>query len=48
MRIPLEKALQALHLMVEGNGIRSISRITGLHIETVSALLKKLENARLC
>jgi transposase-like protein/IS1 family transposase len=41
MRVPLEKALQALHLMVEGNGIRSISRITGLHIETVLALLKK-------
>ena len=41
MRIPMEKALQALNLMVEGVGIRSISRITGLHIETVLALLKK-------
>ncbi len=41
MRIPMEKALQALHLMVEGVGIRSISRITGLHIETVLALLEK-------
>lgn len=41
MRIPIEKALQALNLMVVGCGIRSISRITGLHIETVLALLKK-------
>jgi transposase-like protein/IS1 family transposase len=41
MRIPMEKALQAIHLMVEGNSIRSISRLTGLHIETVLALLKK-------
>jgi transposase-like protein/IS1 family transposase len=41
MRVPLEKALQALHLMVEGCGIRSISRITGLHIETVLTLLEK-------
>jgi transposase-like protein/IS1 family transposase len=41
MRIPMGKALQALNLMVEGCGIRSISRITGLHMETVLNLLKK-------
>jgi transposase-like protein len=46
MRIPLEKALQALNLMVEGCGIRSISRITGLHIETVLALLEKAVSFR--
>jgi transposase-like protein/IS1 family transposase len=41
MRVPFEKALQALNLLVEGVGIRSVSRITGLHIETVLALLQK-------
>jgi IS1 family transposase len=41
MRIPLEKALQALNLLVEGCGIRVTSRITGLHQETVLALLAK-------
>jgi transposase-like protein/IS1 family transposase len=41
MRIPFEKALQALNLMVEGCGIRSISRVTGLHMVTVLALLAK-------
>jgi IS1 family transposase len=41
MRISLEKALQALNLLVEGCGIRVTSRITGLHQETVLALLEK-------
>jgi transposase-like protein len=41
MRIPVEKAIQALNLLVEGCGIRVTSRITGLHQETVLALLEK-------
>lgn len=41
MRVPLERAVQAVHLLVEGCGIRSISRVTGLHKETVLALLVK-------
>lgn len=41
MRIPMEKALQALNLLVEGCGIRVTSRITDLHQETVLALLEK-------
>ncbi len=41
MRIPVEKAVQALNLMVEGCGIRTVSRVTELHQETVLALLEK-------
>lgn len=41
MRVPLEKAVQALNLLVEGCGIRVTSRITGLHQDTVLALLEK-------
>jgi len=41
MRVPFEKALQAMNLLVEGCGIRVTSRITGLHQETVLALLEK-------
>jgi IS1 family transposase len=37
----MEKALQAVNLLVEGCGIRVTSRITGLHQETVLALLEK-------
>jgi transposase-like protein/IS1 family transposase len=39
MRIPLEKAEMVLRLLIEGNSIRSIQRITGLHQETILNLL---------
>jgi IS1 family transposase/transposase-like protein len=48
MRIPLEKALLCLHLLVEGNSIRSIERVVGLEKKTIISLLllaaKKAEN----
>lgn len=39
MRISLDKAEMCLRLLVEGNSIRSIQRITGLHQETILNLL---------
>jgi IS1 family transposase len=39
MRIPLDKAEMCLTLLVEGNSIRSIQRITGLHQVTILRLL---------
>ncbi|MDQ3668563.1 MAG: IS1 family transposase [Acidobacteriota bacterium] len=39
MRISLDKAEMCLRLLVEGNSIRSIQRITGLHQETILGLL---------
>lgn len=39
MRVPLEKAEMCLRLLLEGNSIRSIQRITGLHQETILSLL---------
>src|SRR5258706_2755051 len=39
MRISLEKAELALQLLVEGNSIRSTTRITGLHQVTILNLL---------
>jgi transposase-like protein/IS1 family transposase len=39
MRIPLERALLALQLMVEGCSVRSIERITGSDKKTLLALL---------
>jgi transposase-like protein/IS1 family transposase len=39
MRISLDKAETCLKLMLEGMSIRSIQRITGLHQETILALL---------
>src|SRR2546426_1918397 len=41
MRVNLEKALQVLTLLVEGCGIRVVQRVTGLHQQTVLALLEK-------
>lgn len=41
MRVSLDRALQVVNLLVEGCGIRVTSRITGLHQETVLALLAK-------
>ena len=39
MRIPVEKAELILQLLCEGNGIRSIARITGAHQVTILKLL---------
>jgi transposase-like protein/IS1 family transposase len=39
MRIPLEKAELCLQLLLEGNSIRSTSRITGIHQVTILHLL---------
>jgi transposase-like protein/IS1 family transposase len=39
MRLPLEKALMVLHMLVEGVSIRSITRITGVEKKTVLSLL---------
>jgi transposase-like protein len=41
MRIPLERALLCLTLLIEGNSIRSIERITGVHRDTILDLLLK-------
>ncbi len=41
MRVSLDRAIHALNLLVEGCGIRVTSRVTGLHQETVLALLEK-------
>src|SRR5260370_8893033 len=39
MRIPIEKAELCLQLLLEGNSIRSTTRITGLHQVTILNLL---------
>jgi transposase-like protein len=39
MRIPLEKAVLCLTLLIEGNSIRSTERITGVHRDTILDLL---------
>jgi IS1 family transposase len=48
MRIPFEKALLCLQLLVEGNSVNSTSRITGLEKKTILSLLvlagEKCEN----
>src|SRR5687768_7881504 len=40
LRCDPEKAYQALHLLVEGMGIRAIERLTGLHRDTVMTVLE--------
>ena len=40
MLLPMEKALLALELLVEGNSVRSTARITKIHHATVLALLE--------
>ncbi|MBA2621259.1 MAG: IS1 family transposase [Acidobacteria bacterium] len=40
MRLPEEKALMCLRLLVEGNSIRSTERITDVHRDTIISLLK--------
>ncbi len=39
MRIPQEKAVLALQLLVEGSSVRTTERITGLHRDTILKLL---------
>lgn len=39
MRVPVDEAKRALHMLVEGNSIRSVVRLTGLHKKTVLKLL---------
>lgn len=39
MRIPIDRALLALHLLVEGNSIRSIERVVGLEKKTIISLM---------
>lgn len=39
MRIPIDKAVMALHLLLEGNAVASVERVTGLHKRTILNLL---------
>lgn len=41
MRLPLDRALLCLQLVVEGNSVRSTERITGVHRDTILALVVK-------
>jgi len=40
MRLPLDRALLCLQLLLEGNSVRSTERITGVHRDTILALLE--------
>jgi transposase-like protein len=40
LRVPMEKAVQTVHLLCEGMGIRAISRFTGLSQPTVLSILE--------
>ena len=42
MYLPLDKARLVIHLLVEGNSIRSTERITGVHHTTILALLEQV------
>jgi transposase-like protein len=39
LRIPMDRAVMVLKLMLEGNSIRAIHRLTGVCLETIEALL---------
>jgi len=39
MTIPLDKALLALQLLIEGTSIRTVERVTGVHRDTIMRLL---------
>jgi transposase-like protein len=41
-----ERAIQALTMMLEGMSVRAISRITGLHKNTISLMVTAAENAQ--
>ncbi|MGO8928395.1 MAG: transposase [Limisphaerales bacterium] len=40
LRLPFDKAVQIVHLLVEGVGIRAIERLTGVHRDTVLNVLE--------
>jgi len=40
MRLPLDRALLCLQLLLEGNSVRSTERIVGVHRDTILALLE--------
>jgi transposase-like protein/IS1 family transposase len=42
MRLPIEKAVQVLQLLVEGCSVRSTERITGIEKKTILALLERV------
>ena len=42
MYLPRDKVLLVVHLLVEGNSIRSTERLTGVSRNTIMRLLKKL------
>lgn len=42
MRLPMEKAVMVLKLLVEGNSIRSTERVTGVEKKTIISLLLKV------
>lgn len=42
LKLPREKVMLVLKLLVEGNGIRGTERITGIHRDTVSKLLERV------
>lgn len=39
LRLPLDKALQCLHMLLEGCSLRSVSRLTGVHKQTIMDML---------
>ncbi len=40
LRLPFDKAVQITHLLVEGVGVRAVERLTGVHRDTVLAVLE--------
>lgn len=42
MRLPLDKAVMILNLLVEGNSARSVARVTGVHKGTILRLLRQV------
>src|SRR5437762_7009149 len=44
-KLPLEKRVQILSMLVEGSSMRAISRVTDVSINTVTALLEKAGEA---
>lgn len=39
MTVPIEKAIIALKLLIEGSSIRTVERVTDLHRDTICRLL---------
>jgi transposase-like protein len=39
MRLPIEKAVSILTLLLEGMSVRSVERVTGVHRDTILRLL---------